>query len=138
MGKQIKLSIDNTDTVDVSDLYFQSETTKVRNLKRHDYSYLAHLTEYRSAHDIERIFLDLDVQHTTEDGKKYVSYMLPLANLKVNEIYEFRDNERVSGKYSNVTSCVFRVVEIDNTEITIETYPSAHKAFLTKLKNTYN
>lgn len=122
-----KIILDKKDPmIDITD--YLNDAKVVRNNKHKSYHYCALLSNYQSAHSIEREFFKVTDLTNSEEWSLSISTNF-LYNTLINNVYEIVVNLKRSYKYSWVSKNYFVVKEKSEDSILVEFYDTPYAAF---------
>jgi len=122
-----KIILDKKDPmVDITE--YLNDTKTVRNNKGKSYHYCALLSNYQSAHNIEREFLNV-TDLTNNDGWSISISTSFLYNILTNNVYEIVVNLKKSNKYSHMSKKYFVVKEKSTDSIFVDFFDTPYAAF---------
>lgn len=107
---------------------YLNDTKYTRNEKAKTYHYCAKLSNYQSAHNIDREFFDV-TDYTNNEGWSLSVSSTFLISLQVGDIVEICVNIRSSRNYSNVSKSYFVVMNKNDLELDLEFFDTPYKAF---------
>ena len=112
--------------VDITE--YLDDAKMAKNNKGKSYHYCALLTNYQSAHNIEREFFNV-TDLTNNDGWSLLISTTFLFNIQINNVYEVVVNMKKSSNYSWVTKKYFVVKDKSEESISVEFCDTAYSAF---------